>query len=91
MIRSHDCFIQSYCFTGWNPKSQTIDKDTDSTDKFPEGNTAGEKKKRERTDNEIVQTRNNSFTDDLSHLTVVRSVSIVKLTNVGLDETKLKQ
>lgn len=39
----------------------------------------------------MVWTRNNNFTNDLRQLTVLRFVSIVKLTNVGLDETKFKQ
>lgn len=39
----------------------------------------------------MVWTRNYNFTDDLRQLTVVRFVSIVKPTNVRLDETKFKQ
>lgn len=39
----------------------------------------------------MVWTRKNNFTDDLRQLTVPRFVSIVKLTNVRLDETKFKQ
>lgn len=46
-------------------KARQLSKDTDSPDEFPKMSIAENK-----SDNEMVRTRNNNFTDDLRQLTV---------------------